>query len=140
MASQAIPGFSATVAVSTDGTQYNKIADLQDVTLDLTANEIDVSSHDNNGWASTILGLKKWSATAAALYIAEDVGQDAVYDALVNGTTIKLQFRPKVGTGLPEFTGDARITNWSLAGPNDGAAAINISISGDGPLTKADQV
>lgn len=140
MATQAIAGYNALMYISTDGgTTYNKVGELKDVTLTVERETIDATSHDSGGWKENIAGLGSWSASAEALYVDADAGQDAVYNALVNGTLAKFRFLPKTGTGLEKFEGDGRIVSWELAGPNDDAAAVSIEIEGSGALTKGVQ-
>lgn len=140
MATQALPGYNAKLAVSTDGgSTYTDVGELRDVTLTLEADEIDATSKDSNGWREFIQGLKKWGGTAAGIYLQANVGQDALYNALVNGTTVMLRFRPKSGVGNDQFIGTAVVTHYEPAGPLDNAIAVNITFRGTGALANSVQ-
>ncbi len=139
MATAAITGYSALVAISTDGTTYNNIGEIRDCTLNVEGDAIDATSHDSGGWKEFIAGLKSWSVDGDALYIDVDAGQDAVYAALDGGTLLYIRFRPKTGTGKDNFAGRGIVTSWSLAGPNSDAATAKIKIQGSGSLVKSAQ-
>lgn len=139
MATQAIAGYNAQLLIEVSTGVSTAIGEMKDVTLTVEADEIDVTSHNFNGWKASIPGARKWSCTADALYVASDTVQDKLYDALVASTILKVKFQPKVGSTMDEWTGDAYIIHWELAGPTDDAAAISIELSGAGPLTKATQ-
>lgn len=141
MATAAVPGFNAKVAVSTDGgSVYNVIGELRDVTLTLEADEIEATSKDSAGWREFIEGLKQWGGSAEHLYLEANVPQDALYSALINRTLVKLRFRPKGDTvGFQQFIGDAVITGWEPALPTDDAVAVSITFRGTGALTKSTQ-
>lgn len=140
MATLALPGFNAKLAVSTDGGSiYNDIGELRDVTVTVEADEIDATSKDSAGWREFIQGLKQWGGSAEGLYLQANVGQDAVYNALVNGTLVKLRFRPKAGAGNDQFIGDAIITGYEPAGPLDDAIAVSINFRGTGALANSVQ-
>lgn len=140
MPTAAIPGFNAVLAISTDGgSVYNTIGELKDFTLTIEHNLINATSKDSAGWEEMIPGLKKWSISGGALYLNANAGQDAAYDALVNGTKIKLRMRPRVSTGWDQYVGDAYIDNWEIANPLDDAVAVNVSATGTGALTNSNQ-
>lgn len=141
MATAAVPGFLAKVAVSTDGgSVYNVVGELRDVTLTLEADEIDATSKDSAGWREFIEGLKQWSGSAEALYLEANVAQDALYNALINRTLVKLRFRPKGDqVGFKQFIGDAVITGFEPGLPTDDAIANAITFRGTGALTQSTQ-
>lgn len=136
MASQAIAGFNGKVYISTDGgTTYIVIGELKDATLTLNQSEIDVTSLDSAGWSEFIAGLKDWEVSTEGLYIAGDAGQDALYNALVNGTAVKIRLLPKIGTGNKGYEGNAIITSWEINNTTDDAVSVSASFKGTGALT-----
>ena len=44
----------------------NKIAEISNWSLDLGADDIDVTSFDSNGWKEYLAGLKEWSGSIEA--------------------------------------------------------------------------
>lgn len=140
MATAAIPGFNATIEISTDGgTVYNPVGEMRDVTLQLEMAEIDATSKDSAGWGEIIAGIQRWSVTAEGLFVDGNTGQDALYDALTGRTLVKLRLRPRVASGLDQYVGDAYITGWENAEPLEDAVAVNITARGSGALTKSNQ-
>lgn len=140
MATAAVPGFNAVLAISTDGgSTYNTIGELKDFTLHLESNMINATSKDSAGWEEMIPGLKKWSISGGGLYLNANTGQDAAYNALVNGTKIKLRMRPVSTTGFDQYIGDAYINSWEVANPLEDAVAVNVSATGTGALTNSNQ-
>lgn len=140
MATAAIAGMTATLEISSDGgASYDKIGECKDITLSVSAEEIDATSMDSGGWKEFIPGLMEWTAETEALYVGADVGQESLYNALTGRTPVKIRFRPKVGTGHDQFTGDAIITSWSVAAPLSDAAASSLSFRGTGVLARVAQ-
>lgn len=140
MPTQAIAGYSALLYVSTDGGgTYNKFGEAKDITLSIKRAAVDATSHDSAGWKESILGVAEWSAKTDALYVDGDAAQDAVRNALVNGTALKLRLLPKTGAGLDKYEGSCMITDWELSGPNTDAAAISATFQGNGALAASTQ-
>lgn len=133
--SNAIAGLNALLYTSSDGgATYQKLGEIRDVTLSVKRDPIDVTSHDSAG-KEYIPGFLDWTGKGEALYVDGDAGQDMVFNALVNGTTLKFRFLPKTGVGKDKYEGTGMITSWELAGPNTDAAAVSIDIQGTGTLT-----
>jgi TP901-1 family phage major tail protein len=141
MATAAIPGFNAKVAVSSDGgSNFFVIGELRDVTLTVEADEIDATSKDSAGWREFIVGLKQWGGSAEHLYLEANTAQDALRNALVNRTLVKLRFRPKGDSvGADQFIGDAIITGWEPALPTDDAVAVSVTFRGTGAIVESTQ-
>jgi len=140
VSSQAIAGYGARLLVSTDGgATYSAVGEIRDVTLTLSLETIDVTSHDSAGWKESIPGAGSWSASGEALYVAADAAQSAVYSALVDKQKVKFRFEPQAGSGKPKYEGDGIITSWEVSGPNTDAAAVSLEIEGTGALAKGAQ-
>lgn len=138
MASAAIHGRKALLYI---GATPDKVGELREVELTIERETTDVTSHDTVGWREQIYSLAQWSMTAEALYVDGDAGQDALFAAILGETILDVEFRPEGdGTGLPNYTGSARITNWSVSGPNDDVAASSLELMGSGPITKGTQI
>lgn len=138
--SQAIAGFKGQMLLSTDGgSTYNKVAELRDVTLTVERDTIDVTNHSQTGWKENILGAAQWSASAEALFVNDDAQLQALYDALINQTTLKFRFVAEETAGKKKWEGDGIVTNFELAFPNDDAAGASMEILGSGALTAGTQ-
>lgn len=135
MATQAFAGFNGKVYISSDGgSTYNAIGEVRDTTLSISQDEIEATSFDSAGWMEYLPGMKEWEAETEALYLYANVGQDALYNALVNGSTIKLRLLPKAGTGNKGYEGNAFVTKFEVKNATDDAVVLSASFRGTGPL------
>ena len=142
MSTAALPGFLSQVYLSFDaGSSFNPVGELRDVTLSIERDTIDASSHNDQGWKANLQGLAQWSMSAEYMYLKADAPQNALYAALINRTPFKVRYYPE-GThpataGQDQWDGDAIITSWELAGPNDDVQATSVEVLGDGALTQS---
>jgi predicted secreted protein len=135
MATSAIAGFNARVSISVDGgTSYQLIGEARDATLNISQNEIEATSFDSVGWSEYIPGLKEWSVDIEALYIPTNVAQENLFEALVDGTTLKIKLLPKTGVGNTGYQGSVFITSWEINPTPDDAVAVAVSFRGTGEL------
>jgi predicted secreted protein len=135
MASSAIAGFNARVSISIDGgTSFQLIGEARDATLSISQNEIEATSFDSAGWSEYIPGLKEWSVDVEALYIPTNVGQENLFEALVDGTLLKIKLLPKTGTGNLGYEGDVFVSSWEINPTPDDAVSVSVSFRGTGLL------
>jgi predicted secreted protein len=110
----------------------NKIAEISNWSLDLGADDIEITSFDSNGWKEYLAGLKEWSGSIEGNLKTDDTnGQKAILNAWLNGT--KLSFTFEVSSGVT-FTGDAFVKP-SIEVPIDDKASFSCDIQGTGPLS-----
>lgn len=118
----------------------DKIPNVTNVDLDVTATEIDASDHDSGAWGETMTGTWRWKATVAAFSNDGNAIQKALRDAGLAGTTLTIEFRPNgTGTTKTKFTGSARVLNFKMGGPQDGVQPFNFDLGGVGALTEGAQ-
>ena len=135
MASSAIAGFNARVSISIDGgSSFQLIGEARDATLSISQNEIEATSFDSAGWSEYIPGLKEWSVDVEALYIPTNVGQENLFEALVDGTLLKIKLLPKTGTGNLGYEGDVFVSSWEINPTPDDAVSVSVSFRGTGLL------
>ena len=133
--SQAFAGFYGKLYISTDGGEtYNPIGEVRDATLTISQDEIEVTNFDSSGWKEFIPGMKEWEVTTEALYLYNNIGQDDIYDALVNSELVKLRLLPKTGTGNRGYEGDAFVTSWEINNTVDDAVTLSANFRGASAL------
>ena len=123
----AITGTGGAVKLGT-----NKIAEISNWSLDLGADDIDITSFDSEGWKEYLAGLREWSGSIEGNFDSTDTaGQKAILNAWLNGT--KLSFVFEVSNGVT-FEGDAFVKP-SVEVPVDDKASFSCDIQGTGALT-----
>ena len=110
----------------------NKIAELSNWSLDLGADDIDITSFDSNGWKEYLAGLKEWSGSIEGnLKTGDTNGQKAILNAWLSGAPLAFTF--VVSSGVT-FQGSALVKP-SIEVPVDDKASFSCDITGTGALT-----
>ena len=102
-------------------------------TLTIEADTIDVSNKNDFGWSSTIGGAKSWSVSCDGQFIADDAGQQSLFDAFVAGTNV--QVKMKNSTESVYFAGTASITSLEVDAQYDDVCTLSMELQGLGALT-----
>jgi predicted secreted protein len=109
----------------------NKIAEISNWSLDLGADDVEITSFDSEGWKEYLAGLREWSGSIEGNFDSTDTtGQKAILNAWLNGT--KLSFTFEVSSGV-SFQGEAFVKP-SIEVPVDDKATFSCDIQGTGPL------
>jgi len=110
----------------------NKVAEISNWSLDLGADDIDITSFDSNGWKEYLAGLKEWSGSIEGNLKTDDTnGQKAILQAWLAGTPLTFTF--EVSSGVT-FQGSALVKP-SIEVPVDDKASFSCDITGTGALT-----
>ena len=102
-------------------------------TLTMEADTIDISNKNDFGWASTIAGAKSWSVTCDGQFIADDQGQQALFDAFVAGTEVQVEMKNAAESVY--FAGKAAITSLEVDAQFDDVCTLAMELQGIGALT-----
>ena len=102
-------------------------------TLTMEADTIDVPNKNDFGWASTIGGAKSWSVACDGQFIADDQGQQALFDAFV--ACIDVQVEMKNTAESVYFAGKAAITSLEVDAQFDDVCTLSMELQGIGALT-----
>ena len=118
-----------------DGSSLLAIAGQQSLTINRSADTIEVSSKDTEGgWKSSIAGMKEWSIETGGLYVASDESHQELTEAFNNGDPVCVVVKnAKANQNM--FGGIAYITDYPLEAPYDDALTYSITLSGNGALT-----
>lgn len=116
-------------------------------TLNITREEVDVSSKDTGEWGDSIPGLLSWEMTANHTMVLEDY--DSLVDRMIKGEKLVLAFAPKSTPGdpgeMPEggwtvgtggWEGEVLIASISNSAPHNDKATYDVTFKGKGPLKK----
>ena len=104
----------------------------QNVDLDMTADEEEVTTRDSAGWKEFLQGLKEWTAPVDNLWVPDNTGIQTLRDAYLNGTEIGVAFKDEDNYG---FSGNAIVTSLKMGQPLAEAVAMPITLRGTGALT-----
>lgn len=126
----AIAGFGGGVYIG--DTTPIKVAEIANWSLDMSSDDIDITSFDSNGWKEFMQGLKEWSGSFEGNFEPNDTnGQVALINAWLTGQKVKLELQ--VNSNV-KFSGEALITP-SIETPVDDKASFSCDFQGTGPLT-----
>ena len=101
-------------------------------TLTMEADTIDISNKNDFGWASTIGGAKSWSVSCEGQFIADDQGQQALFDAFVAGTEVQIEMKNTAESVY--FAGKAAITSLEVDAQFDDVCTLSMELQGIGAL------
>ncbi len=119
---------------NSDGSSLLAIAGQQGLTINRSADSIEVTSKDTQGgWKAKIAGMKEWSIDNDGLYVASDESHKALATAFENGDFLCVKVI-NAKTKKAMFGGLAVVTDYSLEAPYDDSMTYSISLEGSGPL------
>ena len=146
---QVLIGRNGTVKVATASTTaYRTIAELATYDINMTAEEIDVSTLGTS-WAKTVAGKKKWTASVSGFLNLSDTGQNYIHKKFSSGGLLAtIRFFP--GTSSQNYwypnnsttlngvkDAGCRLTNFSWNQDQANVARVSFNVSGNGPLKKS---
>ena len=135
-AASAIAGKDILLAIwSKDGSKILAVAGQQGLTINRSADTIEVSTKDTEGgWKASIAGMKEWSIDLDGLYVADDESQGILSEAFTNSDLVCIKaYNNKKKKGM--FGGVCSITDFPIEAPYDDAVTYSITLQGVGKLT-----
>ena len=125
-------GLDLLVYAGTSGGSKQAIGGQKGCTLTMEADTIDISNKNDFGWASTIGGAKSWSVSCDGQFVADDAGQQALFDAFVAGTDVKVEMKNTAESVY--FAGKAAITSLEVDAQFDDVCTLSMELQGIGAL------
>lgn len=117
-----------------DGSELLAISGQQGLTINRSADSIEITSKDTQGgWKSKIAGMKEWSIDNDGIYALDDESHTVLSQAFENGDPVCL----KVVDGKRKrgmFGGLAVITDYPLEAPYDDSMTYSLTLEGMGAL------
>lgn len=91
------------------------VAGQRNITVDITADPIETTSKDNDGWKTYLAGLREWGATLDAIELAGNEGKQQVQlmKSILGGETVEARI---VVPGKFVMSGAAALTSKSTSG------------------------
>lgn len=134
-AAQAVAGKDILLAVfSSNGEKLLAVSGQQTLTINRSADEIEVDSKDTEGgWKSKISGMKEWSIDNEGLYVTSAESHQTLATAFDNSDPVCLKI-VNIKTKTALFGGIAYITEYTLEAPYDDAMTYSATFSGNGAL------
>src|SRR5699024_288847 len=134
-ATRALAGKDILLAVfDATGEKLLAVSGQQGLTINRTADSIEVSSKDTKGgWKSKIVGMKEWSIDNDGLYVPSDETHKTLGKAFEESKPVCIKVvnaREKEGM----FGGLAYVSDYSLEAPFDDAMTYSIALEGNGAL------
>lgn len=113
----------------------NVLGGQRNATLNRSAEAIDTTSKESEGWNEREVGFKEWSVDCDGLMIETDVAYGALETAFMEDQKIDVDIAFKSGA---KYSGKAVITDFPIEAPYDDAATYSLTLEGDGKLTKTE--
>lgn len=135
VSAKAVAGKDILLAIyNDDGTKLLAISGQQGLTINRSADSIEVTTKDTQGgWKSKITGMKEWSIDNDGLYVLNDESHTAISKAFEDGTPVCLKvINGKLQKGM--FGGLAVITDYPIEAPYDDAMTYSLTFEGMGAL------
>ena len=134
-AAKAIAGKDILLCIwNLEGTQLLAISGQQGLTINRSADTIEISSKDTQGgWKSYLAGMKEWSIDNDGLFVPNDQSHSILSQAFNSGDPVCIKVvdgKRKVGM----FGGLAVVTDYPIEAPYDDAVTYSITLSGMGEL------
>lgn len=114
------------------GEKLEAIGGQQNCSLSMEADTIDISNKSDFGWSSFIAGAKSWTVSCDGQFITDDKGQEALMEAFVAGTNVKVEM--KNADDSVYFAGEAAITSIELEAAFDDVCTMSLELQGLGEL------
>lgn len=120
---------------NTDGSKLLAVSGQQGLTINRSADTVDVSSKDTaNGWKAQLAGTKEWSIDNDGIYIINAESHQLLGKYFTNGELVCLKIVDKKENYKPLFGGLASITDYTLEAPYDDSMTYSLSFAGYGEL------
>lgn len=104
-------------------------------TLNRSADTIDVTNKESEGWQENLAGLKNWGIDTDGLVVENSEAYDYLEECFMESKEVDAYLTTPMGK---KYTGKAIITDFPLEAPYDDAATYSVTFTGSGKLEKND--
>lgn len=120
---------------ATPGT-YITVGGARGASINMSADEIDVTTKDSAGWREKASSFKSWEVSHDGLILNGNTGFEELMDAYMNGTNVLIQFTYAGAEGTEEYAGECLISSIDLDAGYDAEATYSVALSGTGALSR----
>lgn len=117
------------------GASYVTVGGQKGASLSRSAETIDVTDKNSEGWAESIVGVKSWSVDCDGFVCLGDEAYELLETAFENREAIEIEIKVGDETGFTR-TGSAVITDFPEEYPSDDAVTFSVSLQGASKLTR----
>lgn len=128
-----IKGIDILIMVETGEGTFTKVAGQRGATLNRSADTLETTNKDTEGWKDFETAYKEWSIDADGLYVSDDNAYQVIEQAFMNSERIMVQMATPSGE---KYQGEAVITDLPIEAPYDDMATYSVTIQGSGKLEK----
>lgn len=114
---------------------YVAVGGQKSASLSRSAETIDVTDKNSEGWAESIVGVKSWSVDCDGFVCLGDEAYELLETAFDNRQAIDVEIKVGGDTGYTR-TGSAVITDFPEEYPSDDAVTFSISLQGASALKR----
>lgn len=111
---------------------WKAVGGQRNATLNRSAELIDMTDKDSDGWKENEAGYKEWSLDCDGFYVTSDAGWTALETAYETGEVVQVKLAKTAGL---THTGSAIISDFPIEVPYDDGATYSISLTGTSELT-----
>lgn len=104
--------------------------------LNRSAETIDVSDKNSEGWSESIVGLKSWSVECDGFVVLGDESLTEIHNAFDTRTAIDIEIKVGTGVNAYTYTGKVVITDFPEDYSQDDAVTYSLSLQGASPLVR----
>ncbi|GAA0360960.1 phage tail tube protein [Bacillus horti] len=128
----ALAGRKLKVNVSTDGTSFSEVLQLNEATMTNEGDNQDVSTFGSD-FIQRLQGLKDSSYSLNGFYDPSNTaGQVAIRDAWLNNTPLYVQFLPDGESG---FEQEVKVSSYEVTASAEGTVEVAIEVEGSGAIS-----
>lgn len=133
-----VAGVDVLLKVLTGVDTYTAIGGQKGASLSRSANTIDTTDKNSDGWAESMAGVKSWSMDCDAFVVLGDVALEALHTAFESRAALELTIRIGANDNAQgyTYTGKAVITDFPEDFPQDDAVTLTLSLQGASPLVR----
>lgn len=117
------------------GGSFVAVGGQKGASLSRSAETIDVTDKNSEGWAESIVGVKSWSVDCDGFVCLGDEAYELLETAFDNREAIEIEIKVGGETGFTR-TGSAVITDFPEEYPSDDAVTFSISLQGASKLVR----